>query len=131
MILLYNVSIKTKSLNARFLFDIFYNKIYKYNMDNFENYTIYELRNYARQVGVKSPTTKKRQDLLCEIEKINKGEIIPLTNNKKGRPCKNVNKSVLSDSGFKRVVCVDEEELKSILAEIKMLHKRLLLILDK
>lgn len=98
---------------------------------NFENYTIYELRNYARQIGVKSPTTKKRQDLLCEIEKINNGEIIPFTNNKKGRPCKNVNKSVLSDSGFKRVVCVDEEELKSILAEIKMLHKRLLLILDK
>lgn len=106
------------------------NTIYIMNM-NFENYTIYELRNYARQIGVKSPTTKKRQDLLCEIEKINKGEIIPLTNNKKGRPCKNVNKSVLSDSGFKRVVCVDEEELKSILAEIKTLQKRLLLILDK
>lgn len=37
-------------------------------MSIYEKYSIYELRNIARQLGVKSPTTKKHAQLVAEIE---------------------------------------------------------------
>jgi len=43
------------------------------------NLGIYELRNYARAIGVHSPTTKKRQQLLNEISAIEKGTLNPVT----------------------------------------------------
>lgn len=50
---------------------------------------IFELRGLAREVGVPSPTTKKREDLIANIlERINKGQIDEVIVTKKGRPFK-------------------------------------------
>lgn len=58
-----------------------------------KNLGIYELRELARNVGVVSPTTKKRKQLEQEIIKISKGELAPVANtNKKGRPPKSIKK---------------------------------------
>lgn len=54
---------------------------------------IYELRELARQVGVESPTTKKRAELCEHILKISSGEMQPTTtNSNKGRPPKSVSR---------------------------------------
>ena len=54
---------------------------------------IYELRELARQVGVESPTTKKRAELCEQILKINAGELSPnKINLSKGRPPKSVSR---------------------------------------
>lgn len=54
---------------------------------------IYELRELARQVGVESPTTKKRAELCENILKISTGEMHPAnTNSNKGRPPKSVSR---------------------------------------
>ena len=50
---------------------------------------IFELRGLAREVGVSSPTTKKREELIDLIlEKLNKGQIEDIVGSKKGRPFK-------------------------------------------
>lgn len=59
-------------------------------MNNIENLGIYDLRNYARSVGVSSPTTKKREVLICEIYEILSGKKRIEKNNNKGRKTKDV-----------------------------------------
>ncbi len=50
---------------------------------------IYELRCLARELGIKSPTTKLREKLLEEIEvALMTGEVVEPRNNRKGRPAK-------------------------------------------
>ena len=50
---------------------------------------IFELRGLAREVGVTSPTTKKREELIENIlERINKGRLDEVVVTKKGRPFK-------------------------------------------
>lgn len=69
-----------------------YSKISK---ESLSNLGIYELRELARQVGVKSPTTKLRSELCDTILKIKSGEIQPnCVNLKKGRPPKSIKKSI-------------------------------------
>ena len=53
-----------------------------------EQLGIYELRSLARSVGVKSPTTKKREELISCIQDIKNGKTAPVMNNHFGRPCK-------------------------------------------
>lgn len=48
------------------------------------NMRIYELRDYARKIGVKSPTSKTKDKLISEINLINSGELKPF-NTIKGR----------------------------------------------
>lgn len=61
-----------------------------------EKMGIYELRQFARQMGVPSPTTKKRDELIFLIEEYSKkGSAVQKKSNKKGRPPKTV-KSVAS-----------------------------------
>lgn len=56
---------------------------------------IYELRELARQVGVESPTTKKRAELCEHILKISSGEMQPTNANpNKGRPPKSVSRAL-------------------------------------
>jgi len=53
-------------------------------------YSIFALREVARRVGVSSPTSKKKDQLIKEILEINSGERKPQTEkNKQGRPPKN------------------------------------------
>lgn len=65
-------------------------KIWEYNinMHDLEKCSIYELRIIARNLGVKSPTTKRHLKLVDEINKILKGDIAPNFYTKKGRPHK-------------------------------------------
>ena len=50
---------------------------------------IFELRGLAREVGVPSPTTKKREELIDSIlERISKGKLDEVVITKKGRPFK-------------------------------------------
>lgn len=57
---------------------------------NLEMLRIHELRDLARKMGVKSPTTLKREDLIKEINKIMQGESKPyIKANKQGRPARN------------------------------------------
>lgn len=67
--------------------------IKEYKESLLKNLGIYELRELARNVGVVSPTTKKRKQLEEEIIKISKGELAPVTNpSRKGRPPKSIRK---------------------------------------
>ena len=57
---------------------------------NLEMLRIHELRDLARKMGVKSPTTLKREELIKEINKIMQGEAKPyIKANKQGRPARN------------------------------------------
>ncbi len=49
---------------------------------------IFELRNAAREIGVKSPTTYNKSDLVIEMQKVFNGEIAPAAKSKRGRPPK-------------------------------------------
>ena len=53
---------------------------------DFENMGIYDLRNYARVVGVKAPTTLKRDQLIEKINQIIEGNLPKSEATKKGRP---------------------------------------------
>lgn len=51
---------------------------------------IYALREFARRTGVKSPTSKKKEQLIKEILEIREGKMAPQgTKSKQGRPPKN------------------------------------------
>ena len=55
---------------------------------DYENMGIYDLRNYARHIGVKSPTTLKRDELIQKINEIIEGNAPKETLTRKGRPPK-------------------------------------------
>ena len=64
-----------------------------YREEILKNLGVYELRELARQVGIISPTTKKRKQLEQEILKISKGEAERQTKTtNKGRPPKSIKK---------------------------------------
>lgn len=56
--------------------------------EQIEQLGIYELRTLARNMGVSSPTTKRRDVLISEIKEIKAGKKKPNFNNKLGRPVK-------------------------------------------
>jgi hypothetical protein len=55
-------------------------------MLNVNNMRIYELRDYARKVGVKSPTSKTKAELINQIKLIETGEKEPYKTNKGRKP---------------------------------------------
>ncbi len=69
-----------------------YNKIMeKINEQNLQELGIFEIRNIAREVGVYSPTTLKKQDLIEKIMQVINGEVEPyVKKTKQGRPPKNI-----------------------------------------
>lgn len=60
-------------------------------MINYDKYHIYELRNMARDKGIKSPTTLKRAELIESLIKIENGELQPIIKTTRGRPAKILN----------------------------------------
>ena len=58
------------------------------------NMGIYDLRNFARSVGVSKPTTLKRQELINAILGVKSGEIEPKTGLNRGRKPKNKESAV-------------------------------------
>ncbi len=89
---------------------------------------VYELRELARKLGVKSPTTKKIQQLKTEIALIQNGQLKAAPSNKIGRPPKSLTRSKDDFSGFlipkdiaeiledkKSKVALDEMNMKKII----------------
>ena len=70
-------------------------------INNYENMGIYDLRNYARTLGVARPTTFKRAELIEKIEEIINGKKPDENITKKGRPPKH---SKDEDSVFEMVL---------------------------
>ncbi len=61
------------------------------NEQNLQELGIFEIRNIAREVGVYSPTTLKKQELIDKIMKVINGEEEPyVKKTKQGRPPKNI-----------------------------------------
>lgn len=53
---------------------------------------VFELRGLARELGVSSPTTKKRDELISLIiEKIKEGSVVDVNSQRRGRPFKKLN----------------------------------------
>lgn len=64
-----------------------------------KNLCIYELRKLAREIGVKSPTSLKRADLIEKINSIKSGKELPYKRTtKKGRPVKQLNIKISNNS---------------------------------
>ena len=61
----------------------------KFNREELDKINIYALRNVAREVGVKSPTSLTKQVLIEEILLIQSGAKQPVVQSKRGRPIKN------------------------------------------
>lgn len=78
--------------------------------DELEDLGIHELRTLARSVGVKSPTSKKRQILIDEIKKIRSGQAKPQFNRHFGRPVKNHGNQ---DTLISKYIAMGDEELES------------------
>lgn len=55
-------------------------------MIDVSNLRIYELRDYARKIGVKSPTTKVKKQLISEINLINSNQLKPHKTTKGRKP---------------------------------------------
>lgn len=79
-------------------------------MDELENMGVHELRTFARNFGVKTPTAKRRQVLLDEIEQIAQGKLKPYRNGHYGRPVK---VHVTNDNLFAKGFTGIGEELQS------------------
>lgn len=61
------------------------------NEQNLQEMGIFEIRNIAREIGVYSPTTQKKQELIEKIMRIVNGEDKPyVKKTKQGRPPKNI-----------------------------------------
>ena len=59
---------------------------------NLDDMSIFALREFARRVGVASPTSKKKEQLIAEILEIREGKRQPALNTQKhGRPPKSNN----------------------------------------
>ncbi len=78
--------------------------------DELEELGIHELRTLARSVGVKSPTSKKRQVLIDEIKQIKSGQVKPQFNTHFGRPVKNHGNQ---DNLISKYITMGDEELES------------------
>ena len=61
----------------------------KYEEQQLNQTNVHSLRNIAREVGVKAPTTLHKKDLIEEILQIQSGKKQPCKPTKKGRPLKN------------------------------------------
>ena len=103
----------------------------KYTWDNLENLLIYTLREIGREVGVKSPSSKKKYDLIQEIINIQNGTTAPYFTNL-GRPTlgsippfppKN-NSTEIEREMLEKIEAI-EKEVQNFFDELKiLLHKK-------
>lgn len=64
------------------------------NYNKLDQLSIYELRNYARSVGVYNPTVLKKNDLIQAIIDVETGKVKPHIKPKQGRPPKEIGQLV-------------------------------------
>ena len=60
-----------------------------FDKEQLQKLSVYDLRNVAREIGVKAPTTLTKQALIEEILQIESGKKQPSAPTKRGRPIKN------------------------------------------
>ena len=81
---------------------------------------IHALRNIAREVGVKAPTTLKKKELIDEILQMESGNQQPCIPTKKGRPPK----SNGANQKFEIEKIVDEKSINETVMELKSNTKK-------
>ena len=93
---------------------------------NFENLTIHELRVLARELKIKSPTSKRRKELiyLINLAQVNQLPDSETNNSKKGRPYKSRLAINVVDSrplfiGFLNEIHNIQNKLKKLEKEIR------------
>ncbi len=93
-----------------------------FDRDELERLCVYTLRNVAREVGVKAPTTLKKSELINEIERIQRGEKQAKIPDTRGRPVKSLigeeKKIIDSISEIKKNI-VKKDVIEIILKEIE------------
>jgi len=63
--------------------------------DQLENLSIFELRDFARKIGVFNPTVLKKNDLISAIQDVQSGKVKPhVSKTKQGRPPKEIGRLV-------------------------------------
>ncbi|MBE5754934.1 MAG: hypothetical protein E7340_06370 [Clostridiales bacterium] len=65
-------------------------------MVSFENKSLYELRDYAREIGVRAPTTMRKKDLIIAINDVLSKKVKPYYS-KRGRPILPKNSVMVDD----------------------------------
>ena len=65
-------------------------------MVSFENKSLYELRDYEREIGVRAPTTMRKKDLIIAINDVLSKKIEPYYS-KRGRPILPKNSIMVDD----------------------------------
>jgi hypothetical protein len=93
------------------------------DIKNLDKLGIYDLRNYARGIGVKSPTSKRKSKIISEIEEILKGEK-QAQKSSRGRRPKHI--EVKIDNNFPK-----REEIEIIYNKILWLVKEINEQMDK
>lgn len=92
-------------------------------MPNYENYSIYELRELARTYGVKAPTTKKRDVLIKEITLIKENKLQPVFTHK-GRPSKTL-KLIKQLEYNSKTIKLSKSELINLIKHLQSLETKL------
>ena len=102
----------------------------KFTKEQLENYSIYDLRTIAREVGVKAPTTLRKQELLDEILLISSGKKQPSSPSKRGRPIKKLGIDISKTANILDEKTLYEKNksqtIKTILSQIEIILNKLL-----
>ena len=106
----------------------------QYSKDQLYEMNIHVLRNIAREVGVKAPTSFKKAALINEISQINSGKKQPCAPSNKGRPPKNsaehkyiaMQNTFVDTSSFGLEENIKKQFIASILKEIEKKLNKLL-----
>jgi len=91
-----------------------------YKKEDLENVNLHELRKLGRELGVKCPRAKKKDDLIKEICLISNGQKLPHTTIN-GRPCLQSNIEKVETINIKEKLT--EEEFDRLLK--KLIEKKL------
>lgn len=92
------------------------------NMDMLYRMSIMELRDFARSIGVYSPTSLNKHDLIASIISIIEGKSEPCTNrSRKGRPARNKasNEDIVSNFIAKSFKVTEDETFADVLKKAK------------
>ncbi len=103
---------------------LFYGYNMDYNIEHLNQINIHSLRNLARKIGVKAPSSLKKQELIDQILLIESGKNQPYRPIKQGRPLK----PIVDINTFLDInlVKTKQELISSILKDIeKTLNKYL------
>ena len=82
-----------------------------YSLEYLNKLNVHSLRTYAREIGVKAPTTLKKAEIINEILLINGGTKQPQAPTKKGRPANN-NINTVNIGGVLEKIKLQEQDKK-------------------